>query len=230
MESDGTVGASASVPARIRHGPDGAAGAGQCGTLRRADHRVAGCAGRPLGPCHDDPGLCNPAEDREDHEILALLELERGRLPDLLPCTREAGLPVLPGRLDGLRLDHAPAHLVHSLVEGRACELGRYLGFLGVAGATGRRIVMCGKAATSRVTPGIIADMLGLPVECMVFVEISAAGAATLARALVEPQTPLAEIVDGMKPRAIRFEPGPGQREAQERSRVYVSSLAGTSD
>jgi xylulokinase len=149
------------------------------------------------------------------------------RFRPLLSALGGAGLPPgTAGRLDGLRLDHTPAHLVRSLVEGLACELGRYLGFLTAGGDVVHRIVMCGKAAMSTVTPGIIADTTGLPVECMVRPETSAIGAAVLARAMLQPGAAIEAISDEMKPRAVRFDPGPGSREARGRFGEYLGSLA----
>jgi len=130
----------------------------------------------------------------------------------------------VPGRLDGLRLRHTAAHIVRALVEGLACELGRYLAMIGEGGVAVNRLVMCGKAAASIVTPGIIADTSGLPVDCVTIPETSSLGAAMCARALVEPDVGLVELADAMKPPARRVEPGPGKAEARERLEEYLLS------
>ena len=131
------------------------------------------------------------------------------------------------GRLDGLRLSHTPGHILRSLVEGLACELRRYMGFLDQRNGAVERLVMSGKAAASSVTPGIIADTIALPVDCVAVPDVSSLGAAVLARALVEPGAGAAELADAMKPRVARIEPGPGRAEAQARFEEYVRSVRG---
>ena len=121
-----------------------------------------------------------------------------------------AGFPRgLAGRLDGLRLEHTPAHILRATVEGLACELGRYLQMMAAGGVNVGRLVMCGKAAASTVTPGIIADTTGVPVDCVAIPETSSLGAAVLARGLVEPKPGLACLADEMKPAVRRVEPEP---------------------
>jgi xylulokinase len=129
------------------------------------------------------------------------------------------------GRLDGLRITHTSAHVLRSLVEGLACELRRHMGFLDQEKSAVDRLVMCGKAATSSVTPGIIADTIDLPVDCAAAPDTSSLGAAVLARALVERGADLAELADAMKPAVVRVEPGPGRSEAQARFREYLQAV-----
>jgi len=86
---------------------------------------------------------------------------------------------------------------------------------------------MCGKAAASIVTPGIIADTTGLPVDCVTVPETSSLGAAVLARGLMEPDAGLAKLADAMKPPLRRVAPGPGTAEARARLEEYISSLGG---
>jgi xylulokinase len=110
-----------------------------------------------------------------------------------------AGLPpATRGRLTGLQLAHGPAHVLRAVVEGLACELARYLEFLVDAGVTLDRLILCGKAASSQVTPQILADVTGLPVACSSHAETSALGAAILARGLLEPHTPLDHLAESM--------------------------------
>ena len=130
----------------------------------------------------------------------------------------------LAGRLDGLRLGHTPAHILRALIEGLACEMGRYLRMMAAGGVDVSRLVMCGKAAASMVTPGIIADTTGLPVDCVTIPETSSLGAAVLARGLVEPNPGLAALADEMKPPVRRVEPGSGSTAAREMLREYISS------
>ena len=86
------------------------------------------------------------------------------------------------------------------------------------------RLVMCGKAAASSVTPRIIADTTGLPVDCVTIPETSSLGAAVFARALVEPGTGLVALSDAMKPPVRRIDPGPGMTGASSRLQDYLAS------
>lgn len=104
--------------------------------------------------------------------------------------------PGTRGRLAGVQLSHGPAHILRAVVEGLACELARYLEMLKTGGIELQRLILCGGAAASRVTPQIIADVTGLPVTCATESAMSAHGAAVLARGLVEKDTPL-EVLSG---------------------------------
>jgi xylulokinase len=144
------------------------------------------------------------------------------RFRPLLSEVGGAGLsPKAAGCIDGLRLGHTPAHILRALVEGLACELGRFLVMMEAGGVTARRLVLCGKAAVSSVTPAIIADTTGLPVDCVEVPETSSLGAAVFARSLVEPGAGLVELADAMKPRMRRIEPGAGSAEARSRLQEY---------
>jgi hypothetical protein len=89
-------------------------------------------------------------------------------------------------------------HILRAVTEGLACELARHIGFLTSAGMKVDRLVMCGGAAESTVTPRIIANVTGLPVACTIEPEMSALGAAVIARGLIEPATSLAELAESM--------------------------------
>jgi xylulokinase len=134
--------------------------------------------------------------------------------------------PGTAGSLDGLRLGHTPAHIMRSLVEGLACELDRYLRMMAAGGVRVERLIMCGKAASSAVTPQIIADTTDLPVDCASLAETGSLGAAVFARHMVSPGTPLAALADAMKPSMRRVAPGTGGEEARKRSEEYSASLA----
>lgn len=98
----------------------------------------------------------------------------------------QEGLPKgVAGQLAGLKLSHTNAHIVRAVIEGLACELTRHLRVLIEAGLNVKRLVMVGKAANSRVTPQIVADVTGLPIVCVQEPAVSALGAAIIARALV---------------------------------------------
>lgn len=124
------------------------------------------------------------------------------------------------GRLDGVRLGHEPAHVCRAVVEGLGCELGRYLKMLDEAGLPVRRLMMCGTAATSRVTPQVIADISSRPVLCVGEGAISSLGATILARRLVEPESSLADLAERYAPERIEVIPGadaPTYRELMQR-------------
>ena len=129
------------------------------------------------------------------------------------------------GRLDGLRMDHTPAHIVRAMVEGLACELGRYLRILIEGGVKINRLVMCGGSAASEVTPHIISDTTGFPVDCAMVSETSSLGAAIFARGLLEPGRGLAELSEAMKPQIRGIAPGANHGEAAQRLRQYIASL-----
>jgi xylulokinase len=149
------------------------------------------------------------------------------RFRPLLSDIGGGGLPPgTAGRLDGLRLGHTSSHIVRALVEGLACELDRFLRMLTDGGVAVERLIMCGKAASSEVTPRIIADTTGLPVDCAERADTSSLGAAIFARSMVSPGVPLADLADAMKPPMRRVAPGPGQAEARRRSSQYAASLA----
>ena len=133
--------------------------------------------------------------------------------------------PGTAGRLEGLRLGHSPAHIVRALVEGLACELGRYLAMMATGGVRVERLIMCGKAAASTVTPRIIADTTGLPVDCATLPETSSLGAAILACKLVEPARSLAELADVMKPPMQCVQPGQGRGQGARRLEEYLAAL-----
>ncbi|OHB84094.1 MAG: hypothetical protein A2V98_15150 [Planctomycetes bacterium RBG_16_64_12] len=112
------------------------------------------------------------------------------------------------GRLAGITLAHSADHLIRAVVEGLACELARHLKFLTDAGLPVRRLVMCGGAATSRVTPQIVADVTDRPVACVGESAVSAFGAATIARAMIEPHVDLADLARKLAPASRTVEPG----------------------
>ncbi len=113
------------------------------------------------------------------------------------------------GRMAGITLAHGPDHLLRAAVEGLACELARYLQALADGGHPIRRVLVSGGAASSRVTPQIIADVTGRPVAAVTEPAVSALGAAILARAMVEPGPGLRELAEGLSSASRRFLPGP---------------------
>jgi xylulokinase len=128
--------------------------------------------------------------------------------PYLVPYGAPALGPAVKGRFSGLQLSHMPAHLARAVMEGLACELNRHLELLRRAGVPVVELTMCGRAAASRVTPQILADLTGVPVACAVETEGSVLGAVILARGLLEPGRPLRDLSAAMAPELKVILPG----------------------
>ena len=123
-----------------------------------------------------------------------------------------------------LRLDHGRGHAVRAVVEGLAFELRRYLELLGEQGSG--QLVLCGGAAASERTVHILADVGGRPVQAMPQAAMSARGAAVVARALIEPDTPLAELAFAMLPEAHTVAPDALTQTYAERYAAYCRAAA----
>jgi len=134
-------------------------------------------------------------------------------------------VPNSRGRLAGLQLSHGPAHLARAVLEGLAFELRRHIDFLRKAGMPVERLVLGGAVAVSRVSPQILSDVCGLPVECAGGGEGSPLGAAIIARGLIEPATSLAIIASEMAPTTRRVEPGPTAALYREQYERYLRDL-----
>jgi xylulokinase len=112
------------------------------------------------------------------------------------------------GRFSGITLGHSAGHLLRAVVEGLACELARHLDWFTAAGAPLKRLVVSGPAAVSCVVPQILADVTNRPVTCLSQPEMSAFGAATIARGLVEPEADLRELAAAVAPAQRTVSPG----------------------
>ncbi|HRU06338.1 MAG TPA: FGGY-family carbohydrate kinase [Candidatus Brocadiia bacterium] len=134
--------------------------------------------------------------------------------------------PGATGRLAGLQLRHGPGHVLRAVAEGLAFELARYLRFYTSAGIEVERLVMTGGAASSQVTPGIVAGVTGAPVSPCVEPDASALGAAILARALARPGESLAGLAARMTGAREAIEPGPERAIYARLLEEYVGSLA----
>ncbi len=129
------------------------------------------------------------------------------------------------GQMRGLRLAHGPGHLLRGCVEGLSFELARQLGWLADAGCGGRRLVMCGRTSGTRCTPRIVADVTGQPVNVPAHTEVSAFGAAVLARRLIEPGTQLEALAREMVKTARTFEPSAARTRYEELLGRYATAL-----
>jgi sugar (pentulose or hexulose) kinase len=147
------------------------------------------------------------------------------RFRPLLSPGGGAGLPpAAAGRLDGLRLNHAAPDILRAAIEGLAFELGRYVQILKDAGMAPDRLVLCGKAAGSAATPRIVADVTGLPVDCVAVAETAAFGAAIQAAVLCGPDAPLRDTVHRMVPPPRRELPGQHRERYAELFRDYMQA------
>ncbi|MHC4982116.1 MAG: xylulokinase [Planctomycetota bacterium] len=142
-----------------------------------------------------------------------------------LAASGEAVANGTAGRLVGLRLSHTAAHLLRAVIEGLACELARYLRLLLETRVPAKRLVLCGGAARSRLTPQILANVVGLPVECLTETDTSAFGAAVIARGLAEPGADLAELARQMRPSARLVKPGHDRPRYAKLFEAYLASL-----
>jgi xylulokinase len=163
----------------------------------------------------------------------------------LLTASAEAGQDLTgAGRIAGITLAHTANHLLRAVVEGLACELARHLKRFADAGLPLHRLVLCGGAAASRITPQILADVTGRPVACVTEPAVSALGAALIARALVEPapadwrpETPqpgalprptagprvdLASLTERLAPPCQTLAPGPDAQQYARLLRRYL--------
>jgi xylulokinase len=114
---------------------------------------------------------------------------------------------------------------MRSVVEGLACELGWSLRDMRRSGVRVDRLVMSGKAAGSAVTPAIVADVLGVPVDTVLQPETSAIGAAVLGRALVEQRSTLAELASVMRSPTKRIEPSDGRQAGARLLEGYLKEF-----
>lgn len=129
------------------------------------------------------------------------------------------------GALLNLRLAHGRAHLLRATLEGLCFELNRQLGWLDAAGCPAKRLIMCGGAARSRCTPQIVADVTRRTVVCPRQSEISAFGAAVLARALAEPGVSLEPLCREMVGPVRAIVPGAAAEAYAPIAREYIREL-----
>lgn len=143
------------------------------------------------------------------------------------PLLKEAGRiaqSTTPGgRFAGITLAHSASHLLRAVVEGLACELTRHLNWFTAAGSPMNRLVVSGPAAASSVVPQILADVASRPVTCLSQPEMSAFGAATIARRLVEPDADLRELASAVAPAHRAVTPG---ANADVYRRIFTEYLA----
>ena len=129
------------------------------------------------------------------------------------------------GRFVGLTLGHSASHLLRAVVEGLACELARHLNWYTTAGAPMKRLVVSGPAAVSSVVPQILSDVTNRPVTCLSQPDMSAFGAATIARGLVEPDVPLRDLASAIAPPQRTISPGAEARLYRDLFSEYLAAF-----
>ncbi|MCD4824332.1 MAG: hypothetical protein K8S55_06975 [Phycisphaerae bacterium] len=147
-------------------------------------------------------------------KTLGLEEIDSAELDEMIQSVPAGcdGLMFSPlmvqgdAKLTGLKLSHTKAHVIRAVIEGLACELAGRLKMLTDAGLCVKRLVMAGRAACSKVTPRIVSDVTGLPVACIEEPDVSAVGAAIIARSLVERDIELGEVIKGASKNCFRRE------------------------
>ncbi len=130
--------------------------------------------------------------------------------PLLMDSGRAMGGMPRGGRFSGLHLGHSASHLLRAVVEGLACELARHLSWLAGVDAPVKRLVVSGPAAASSIVPQILADVTGRPVTSLSLPDMSAFGAATIARVLAEPNSDPRQLAATIAPARQTVQPGPG--------------------
>jgi len=173
-------------------------------------------------------------------ELAHLTDAPAETIDDLIASVRPGsdGLNVYPfldgsggrsrlgrGALDGLKFCHGRAHLLRATVEGLCFELARQLGWLIASGCPVSRLIMCGGVTQTRATPQIVADVTGCRIACPGQAEVSAFGAAILARSMLEPDQPLEALFHSMAGPAREIEPGPAAPDYAQGLAQYVEAV-----
>ncbi|UCD28767.1 MAG: hypothetical protein JSV03_17095 [Planctomycetota bacterium] len=129
------------------------------------------------------------------------------------------------GRFYGIKLSHGRGHFLRATLEGLCFELARQLNWLESGGCPVTRLIMCGGAARSRSTTQIAADVAARPVICPQQSEISAFGAAILARAMLENNASLQELFRSMCGPAREIKPGPAASIYSSMVQEYIEAI-----
>lgn len=145
--------------------------------------------------------------------------------PLLMEGGRTLGNASRGGQFSGITLGHCASHLLRAVVEGLACELARHLEWFTTAGAPVNRLVVSGPAAVSSVVPQILADVTNRPVTCLNQPDMSAFGAATVARKLVEPEADLRDLASTLAPAQRTLEPGPDTQLYRDLFTQYLAAF-----
>ncbi|MET8687150.1 FGGY family carbohydrate kinase [Streptomyces sp. NPDC004732] len=132
----------------------------------------------------------------------------------------------LRGSITGLGLDTTPGHLVRALCEGIAAQVAALAD--AVAADLGEPLTSLrvdGGLTRSALLMQTQADLLQLPVEVSALPDVTALGAAAVARIGLDPALTVAEAVPEWRPAAV-YEPRIGADLAAERLAAFRSAVA----
>ncbi|KUL50116.1 carbohydrate kinase [Streptomyces sp. NRRL S-1521] len=132
----------------------------------------------------------------------------------------------LRGSLTGLGLDTTPGHLVRALCEGIAAQVASLAD--AVAADLGEPLTSLrvdGGLTRSALLMQTQADLLQRPVEVSALPDVTALGAAAVARVGLDPALPVSEAVPAWRPSAV-YEPRVGAAEAAERLGGFRAAVA----
>jgi sugar (pentulose or hexulose) kinase len=129
------------------------------------------------------------------------------------------------GHLSGLRLAHNRADILRSVVEGLAMEFARHVRMLQKAGISVNRLTLSGRAAESRITPQILANLLDTPVDCVTESSLSSFGASVIGRALVDHQHDLEAWSHRLAPKCRSVEPDANRPVYQRLLESYLAAF-----
>ncbi|MGV9881482.1 FGGY family carbohydrate kinase [Streptomyces sp. NPDC003006] len=130
------------------------------------------------------------------------------------------------GSLTGLGLDTTAGHLVRALCEGIAAQVASLAD--AVAADLGEPLTSLrvdGGLTRSALLMQTQADLLQIPVEVSALPDVTALGAAAVARIGLDPALPLADAVPAWRPAAV-YEPRIGADRAAERLAGFRSAVA----
>jgi xylulokinase len=127
--------------------------------------------------------------------------------------------PNARGIFIGLSLNHGQADLVRAVMEGVSLACKEAFKVLAATGDIPSRIIMAGGCAQSNLWQQIIADVFGMPVQCLEITEQSALGAAFLAGSAIGKLT-LTEAAAKWVTYGCRLEPDMANHH------LYIDALA----
>ncbi|QEG33444.1 xylulokinase [Bythopirellula goksoeyrii] len=130
-------------------------------------------------------------------------------------------------RLTSIKLNHSFNHVLRAVLEGLVCELTRHLQIFERCNIPVSELFLCGEGAASNVTPQIIANTSGKPVECIGEPFVSAMGATVLARVLANPlDRDLQSVARQYPPASTRIEPNEDQEIYREVLTRYLQPFS----
>ncbi|WP_224058202.1 FGGY family carbohydrate kinase [Streptomyces kanamyceticus] len=132
----------------------------------------------------------------------------------------------LRGSLTGLGLDTTPGHLVRALCEGIAAQVAELADAVAAdLGEPLKSLRVDGGLTRSSLLMQTQADLLQLPVEVSALPDVTALGAAAVARMGLDPALPLGDAIPAWRPAAV-YEPRISAASAAERLDGFRAAVA----